>query len=426
MDPKPKLLRVQIWGINYAPEKTGIAVYTTMLAEHLQATPGISVEVLTGFPYYPSWRKEKKDQRCFSRREVIHQVPLQRSYLYVPTKINGWRRILHEASFVIPSWFRLLLKKRPDVLLVISPPLPLGVAARVYHWLRGVPYVLHVQDLQPDAAVGLGMLNPGLFTRFLYRMESFAYRGASRVSGISQGMLQAFSSKEVPVDKQIFFPNPVHLPHDLPDSTQRQASGLQLKNRLGWPQDCILLVYAGNIGVKQGLDQIIHALDDLPPETPLRFIICGHGADRERLEKIAAKSHRSDLLAWFPTLPDDEYRELMEATDLALITQLKGSGVAFFPSKLLTTTAFACPVLALADPASELFRAVEEGRLGWTVPSNEPEQLLAFLHRLPGIREEFKVRGENGCQWVRQFSRDSVLEDFVEELKGVIPGIQTN
>lgn len=56
--------------------------------------------------------------------------------------------------------------------IVVSPPLLLGLAAWIVSILKGAPYIFHVQDLQPDAAVALGMVNSGTFTRALYWLES--------------------------------------------------------------------------------------------------------------------------------------------------------------------------------------------------------------------------------------------------------------
>ena len=47
--------RVLVVGINYSPEPTGIAPYTTGMAEYL-AEQGANVTVLTGVPHYPEWR----------------------------------------------------------------------------------------------------------------------------------------------------------------------------------------------------------------------------------------------------------------------------------------------------------------------------------------------------------------------------------
>ena len=131
---------------------------------------------------------------------------MHRCWLYVPPKVSKWQRMLHELTFVFMSFCRVVTVSRPDLIIAVSPPLLLGPAAWLGSWLRRSRYVFHVQDLQPDTALGLGMIEPGLFTRLLYAVESFSYRKAWRVSGISGGMLAAFTAKGVPAEKQLSFP----------------------------------------------------------------------------------------------------------------------------------------------------------------------------------------------------------------------------
>ena len=97
------------------------------------------------------------------------------------------------------------------MIVAVSPPLLLGAAAWLVGKVHRAPFVFHVQDMQPDAAVGLGMLKEGWFIRALYWLESFAYRSAAKVSGITHGMLVKFRRKGVPEEKLVYFPNAISL-----------------------------------------------------------------------------------------------------------------------------------------------------------------------------------------------------------------------
>src|SRR5207302_1752690 len=116
-------------------------------------------------------------------------------------------------------------------------------------WLLGKikrrPFVFHVQDLQPDAAAGLGMLKGGRLMRALYWLEAFAYRKAARLSGIMPGMIEAFRRKGVSPSKLILFPNGVVLP-DLSNVPEPGA----FRARHGFAADDFLTAYSGNLGVK--------------------------------------------------------------------------------------------------------------------------------------------------------------------------------
>ena len=222
-------MRVIVWGINYAPEFTGIAPHSLALCEFLHAR-GADVSMVTAFAYYPSWQKRPEDRGRLYRTDVIDGVPVHRCWHFVPAHVSALKRILHEGSFVFTSTVRALFLPRPDVYVVVSPPLLLGVAAWLVGKLKRAPFVFHVQDMQPDAAVGLGMLKPSWFTRALYGLEAFAYRHAARVSGITRGMLKTFQSKGVPESKLIYFPNAIDLKSEaVPPPTRRISKTSRLR-----------------------------------------------------------------------------------------------------------------------------------------------------------------------------------------------------
>ncbi len=157
-------------GINYWPDATGIAPFTTGRCEYL-ASRGHQVTVFTGFPYYPNWRVPEPYRKHLFRAEERNGVSILRSWLYVPAHGSQCpRRVLHEASFIASSALRALARKkpRPDLLVVTTPPLALCLSTIMLSRFWKVPYLQHVPDLQPDAALDLGMLRPGKLTECLY------------------------------------------------------------------------------------------------------------------------------------------------------------------------------------------------------------------------------------------------------------------
>lgn len=402
-------MKVVIWGINYSPEVTGIAVYNTMLAEWL-AERGHGVSVVSTFPYYPAWRKAPGDRRLLFRTDDIERVAVHRCWHYVPAKVTALRRMVHEASFVCLSFLRLLTLRRPDVLVVVSPPLPLGVAAWAYRLFRRVPYVFHVQDLQPDAAAGLGMLEGGRLVRFLYRIESLSYARADRVSGISREMLKAFTRKKVPEEKQVYFPNPV----SLPDSTELPARG-GFRQKQGIAEDRFLVVYSGNLGVKQGLDQVIDAASRFRDSPEVTFLICGEGAQKESLRQRVSAEDLTNV-RFLPLQPEDDFHRMLADADLSLVTQQAGSGASFFPSKLLNLFARLSPVLATADENSVVRTTLTEHACGLVVAPGDTGGFVEAVEEARQHPEKLRLLAENGRRYVERFSKDAVLEKFEEEL----------
>lgn len=400
-------MRVIVWGINYAPEFTGIAPHSVALCEFLCAR-GDDVEMLTTFSYYPTWQKRAEDRAVLYRTDEINRVRVRRCWHYVPARVSALKRIAHEGTFVLTSTLRAVSLRRPDVLVVVSPPLLLGAAAWLVGTLKRAPFVFHVQDMQPDAAVGLGMLKESTFTRALYWLEAFAYKHAARVSGITRGMLETFRRKGVPESKLVYFPNAIALN----DETSLARGEFRRAN--GFNDDEFLAVYAGNLGVKQGLDVLIDAARMLRNKH-VRIVICGDGAQRDVL---AARIRELQLpnVRMFPLQQGERYAALLRDADVCFITQQAGTGTMFFPSKLLGLLAFSKAVITVASPKSELAIAVNEGGFGINVPPGEPAELARAIDEFANDRARLRQFGVAGRAYVQQFEKRAVLDSFARQL----------
>src|SRR5436190_17403585 len=100
-------MRIVVWGINYAPEFTGIAPHNVALCEFL-CRSGDIVEMITGFAYYPAWEKRPEDQWQVYRTDEMQGVKVHRCWEFVPKRVSSANRILHEATFVLTSTLRAL------------------------------------------------------------------------------------------------------------------------------------------------------------------------------------------------------------------------------------------------------------------------------------------------------------------------------
>jgi colanic acid biosynthesis glycosyl transferase WcaI len=417
-------MRIIVWGINYSPELTGIGPFNAGLCDYL-AERGHQVEMVTTFSYYPRWKKAAADRGQLFRTDRIGGVPVHRCWHYVPARATTLRRIWHELSFVLASWVRVLFLARPEVYLVVSPPLLLGPFASIMARIKRRPYVFHVQDLQPDAAVGLGMVDPGAFTRLLYRLESWAYRDAALVSGISDAMIRAFARKGVPAAKRTLFPNWLRRAGRnadyLPPARDRDPASRAFREKYEIPGEAFLASYSGNLGRKQGLETLVAAAARLsksapgPAEGRIVILLVGDGVMRQALEQQITSLDLARSVRLMPLLADHEYQAMLAASDLCLVTQAPGTGQYFLPSKLLSVLSAGAAVLSVADRDSELAVAVGEGQFGVNVVPGDPVALAAALADLaqnPASLERLRLH----TAWVGRFSASKVLGEFERRL----------
>jgi colanic acid biosynthesis glycosyl transferase WcaI len=388
-------MRILILSINYWPEQTGIGAFTTYRAEYL-AGVGHDVTVCTSFPYYPDWKPDPKYKGKWMASEERMGVRILRSYVYIPNPVTSLKRILHEAVFVAGSFLQATTRKRPDLLLVVSPPLGLAVSAIILGRFWRIPYVFDVMDLQPDAAAELGML-PGMALKFMYWIERIGYRHAALISTLTRGMRNRIIAKGVPSEKVTLF-------EPRADDELLVASigeGEAFRRKYGL-KDNFIVCHSGNLGVKQGLDVILDTALLCRNDASLQFLMVGNGSAREKIERRAAEL-KLDNVRFMPLLDAQDFRGLLAASNVCLVTQQKTVSDIVFPSKAVTYLSAGCPVIASVNPASEVAEVIRESNAGAVVEPENAEALRKAILKfrvsdLSGYRRN--ARNYAGQRWM--------------------------
>jgi glycosyltransferase involved in cell wall biosynthesis len=190
------------------------------------------------------------------------------------------------------------------------------------------------------------------------------------------------------------------------------------KARLGWPTDVTLAVHTGNMGAKQGLENILEAarIADRRSE-PVQFILVGDGGERRRLSDLATGISR---LTFVPPLDDEDYRLALGAADVLIVNEKPGVSAMAVPSKLTAYFDAGRPVVAATDPAGVTASEVRASGAGVVVPAGEPEELLDAVLELRGDPERAASYGLNGVRY-----RHEVLgaEVAIGQLESVIRAV---
>ena len=408
-------MKVLVVGINYAPEKTGIAPVVKQRCEYLNQH-GHEVQVCTGMPYYPDWKIDDRYRGKWWWRETMNGIEVRRAWLWVPREVTAKKRILHEASFIVSAFLRALSSRKPDLLIIESPPLGLGVVAVLLARLWRIPYLFDVMDLQPDAAADLGLLPPGRILNFLYKVEHLAYRHAALVTTLTEEMAERIRSKGIEAAKVVVCPIPAtQAAFDMYES----QAGAAFRKQHGL-EDQFLVVHSGNMGVKQGLGVVLEAAARTRDEA-ITYLMIGSGADRPRLEKLASEMKLSNV-RFMPVLPDSEFAAALSAADLALVCQQKCVSDIFFPSKTITYLAAGKPVFASVNRDSRVASTVLEAEAGEVLAPEDPDALATRV--LAAYRERSKL-----SSWSRaahRFARErweprGVLRRWEQELIRLVP-----
>jgi colanic acid biosynthesis glycosyl transferase WcaI len=409
------LMRILVLTINYWPEDTGIGAYSTARCEYL-ASQGHKVTVCTGIPYYPEWKIRDAYRGRMFCNETHNDVNIMRSYLYVPRRVTSVRRVFHEASYTAMSLGNALRQQRPDVIIVISPPLPQAVSGILLSWRWKVPYIFHVEDLQPDAAGELGML-PKPVLKVLRGLEKFAYQQAALVSTLTEPMAQRIVSKGIPSEKVAIFP---HWADPALFDVPVAGGGRTFRESLQLGDGHFVVLHSGNMGVKQGLDVVIKAAALSRDDHRTVFLLVGDGAARPSLEKQAAAANL-DNVRFMPLQPREVFYDMLAGADVTLITQQRTVSDIVFPSKTVSLLAAGRPIIGSLRSDSEVARVLEASRGGLVVPPEDPSALFGAIGSLRNDARELRLMGERGRAYARQrWDRSRILPQMEHRLEQAI------
>ena len=174
------------------------------------AESGHEIRVVAGPPFYPQWQvaeefsgkwywKERVELHAHSHDSTEGSLIVFRCPLWIPSNPSGLKRLFHLASFALSS-FSVMLSQifwKPEVVLVVEPPLFCAPQALLVARLSGSKAWLHIQDFEVDAAFDLGILKANWLRNAVLTVERFLLRRFDRVSTISLKMLHKQLEKNV-------------------------------------------------------------------------------------------------------------------------------------------------------------------------------------------------------------------------------------
>lgn len=390
-----------IYGLNFAPEKTGVGKYTGEQAFWL-AENGWDVTVVCANPYYPNWEILSPYQNVYSRK-LVDGVNIYRCPIYVPKNPSMLRRIVHLFSFVVSSLPILLFlsfRKKFDLVFATEPTIFVTINVLIFKFINRCKTWLHVQDFEIDAGLVLGQSKKSIFSRVAGSLDLVLHRQYDIYSSISVKMCQKLSEKIDNKNSVTYFPNWL-------DSTKIYYS-IRAKHQLIdelHAKNLKVILYAGNIGEKQGLENLLHAAAMLHHKN-YHFIISGDGSGKEKLRNLRDELKLQNIT--FLELSDDvEFNNLLNAADLHIVLQKGIASDLVMPSKLINIWGCGGSVIASAPENSEIHDVLTKHTyLGQVIAPDSVVQLTSAL-------DEFKF---DDSDIAKQKIADFALQEYSKDV----------
>lgn len=339
-------MKILVFGMNYIPEKTAIGPLTADMCQDLAAR-GHMIYMITGFPHFSEWRIHLNYKGRLFASEILNGVKVKRGFVFVPGKPNPRQRIMYDTSIALSAGINLIGIPRPNVIIVISPPLQLVVLALAAGKIWNVPVLLVIKDIVPDVAVGLVMLKNQTVIQWAQSLEKFCYRHADHISVIGQGFYNNLINKGVERKNLSLIPDWVDLAEVKP---MVRMGNFRQKHNIS-PFTFIVL-YCGNMSFKQGLDNIILAAEEIKDLADIHFFLVGQGITLDSLVKLAKQLKLSNI-SFLPFEPVEMFPDMLAAADVLLLNQRANVSDSVLPCKFLNYMAAGRPVVAAVNGESE-------------------------------------------------------------------------
>lgn len=405
-------MKILISASNFTPDPIGVGKFTGEMAEWL-AAQGHEVRAVVGVPFYPYWKIAEGYSGARYRRERVRNVVVLRCPTYVPSRQTGIRRLLQQALMAMTQMPPLLCWARawkPDLVWTVMPNFAGLPGALLAARLAGAPALLHVQDWEVDAAFELGLFKAPLLKRLLLSLERRLVSAFSAVSTISPRMLQVQQAK-APRSHIFLFPNWVDT-----EIIKPMEGGSPLRAEFGIAPDAFVALYSGNLGEKQGVDDLIAVARLLASRPDFVMMIGGDGVGRARLTSLAAGLSNVHFV---PIQPLDRFNAFLAIADVHLMPQKPSVADLVMPSKLPAMLASGRPVVAGAMTGTQLANEVEGA--GIVVPPGDPQRMAQAIIALMSDPEQHRILGQEAARRARaHWAKEAILARFESVLKSLV------
>ncbi len=375
---------------NYYPPESGAAANRIQTLAHALRDRDFDTQVVCPLPNYPTGQIFKGFSGKLLSKTQEDSITVNRLWLWPSKSENKFVRLFSMLSFAFSLSVFLLFAKTPKKVIIQYSPVFVGFAGVFWCWLLGKKVILNVSDLWPLAGLEIGLLNKGTYYNLLEKMESFCYKKSDLVLGQSEEILEHV--KKQTKEKELF------LYRNYPTFTPADPEVKPI-------QKPIKIVYAGLVGVAQGLSKIFSQVT-IPSD--IEFHIYGDGPDMSSLENL-----KKTQITFHGSVTREVLHQELQNYDLAfvpLMTRIYGS----VPSKIFEYSRLGLPLLYMGG--GEGGNIVLNNKIGWVIEVGNYKQLERFLDQLKEISFEEMSKKQIQDRAIESFDFNIQFKKLVEKL----------
>jgi glycosyltransferase involved in cell wall biosynthesis len=402
-------LKIYIISQWYYPEPDG---RVSALAEGL-VSKGHQVVVITAFPNYPQG-KIYQDYRIKLRQwEEINGVHVLRLPIYPDHSHSAVKRALNYVSFSLSLFFLApWFIKKPDIFWAYTPFVVLPVL-----WFKQIfnkPYVLEITDIWPDTMFATGMLKQGFLAKILNGIAKLGYKYASSIIVQNIGFKTCLLERGIEENKTVVIENWADETLFRPvDYNLNKAEEHNINNKFN-------IMFAGNMGLAQGLENIIDAAQICRDIKDIQFVFIGDGVCLHAV-KQKANSLELENVCFIERKPLNEMADYFALADVLLVS-LRDDPLfdITLPSK--TQAYLACGKPILIVKRGEDAKMLEDEGCAIACEPDKPQALADAIMRLNVLNgDELTRMGECSLNlYKKRYTKEYLLMKMEKVLTNAV------
>jgi len=398
----------------YPPEIRAISIMMQELAEFLYKD-GNSIKVLTSMPQLNLIdMKTKIDLPIHRVENGVHviraKIPFQNRKGFIYKALS---QILSVP--VLYKTYKLNNSEKIDIIIVYSPPLPLGIIGIILKKFYGSKFLLNIQDIFPQNAIDLGIIKNKFIIYFYELLEGFIYKHADLISVHTPGCKDYIQGeKNIYVNKLITISNWIDTSKS--NAKTKKSTYMEkfsLSNRF-------VIVSAGIIGPSQNLALIIEIAERIADLKEICFLLLGNGYEANKIKSLVKKKNLKNVIIK-DFINESDYKLLIKETDLGLISLSTQNKTPVYPGKILGFMASSLPIISFLHENSDGHKLIKDSNCGYTMVPNNTEEAVKLLRFVYDNRCNLNKLGDNGYNFCKiNFSREVILLKYKNVLNTLL------
>ena len=366
---------------------------------------GHQIEVLTGKPNYPNGDYFSGYSWNGPNKEEIRGVNIHRANLVLRKNAGGLRLFLNYISFVLFGLLKLFkIKGKFDKIFIYAPsPITVGILGIIAAKKFECKSYLWVHDLWPESVKVAGGISNKVILSLVNYMTKTIYKFTNLILVQSPDFKDYIKGQNVSENKIIYYP---YYAEDFYTAVEAQKEYRDL-----FPSG-FNLVFAGNIGVAQSFDTIIHAFELLKNKN-INLVILGNGRDKERVKKMINDKGISHKFYFLGSFPAKEMSHFFACADALLITLKKADIFSYtIPGKLQSYLACGKPIIGSLDGIGN--RIITSSKSGYASEAENAKLLADNILKVYNATESQKeIFSSNAIKYFKDnFSKDYLLDEI--------------